>query len=119
MKNIEKRKTWYERFHLFELIFSQELFSHIVGIKICQVFHLNSFKCKPVTQMTIIVPKDSIWMHTEMKIPELTKYMLKSTENNCFLPECRNARGFSYAITEDINDSRIRTKYVPWYFKEQ
>ena len=44
--------------------------------------------------MTIIVPKDSIWMHTEMNIPELTKCMLKSTENNCFLSECRNAGGF-------------------------
>lgn len=45
-------------------------------------------------QMTVIVPKDSIWMHTKMKIPELTKFMLKSTENNYFPPECRNAGGF-------------------------
>lgn len=55
-------------------------------------------------QMTIIVPKDSVWMRTEMKVPELAKCMLKSAENNCLLPKCRNAGEFFYAITENIND---------------
>lgn len=36
-------------------------------------------------------------MHTEMKIPELTKCILKLTENTCFLLSAGMLEGFSYA----------------------
>lgn len=70
-----------------------------------------SLKGKPAVQMFIMVSKGSIWFHTEMKVPKGTEYMLESSENNCFLSECRNAGRFF--ISKNINDSRIRTKYVP------
>lgn len=41
----------------------------------------------------------------------------KIDRKHLFPPECRNAGGFF--LCENINDSRIRTKYVPYHFKQQ
>ena len=60
--------------------------------------------------MRITALKDSLCMCSEMQFIE---WVLKSAENYCILPECENVEGLSYAVSDNINDTRSSSKYFP------